>query len=271
MYTLLLTWTINPYKDIKKQWYCSTSIEPKSRLSEYINTIIYYISNSNFTHIVFCENSNYSIPHQDLEIINSICNYYNKYFELLQFVWNHDEIISKGYNYWEWECIDYAFENSKFLKETKSWYKITWRYRYRNINDIINERKDQERYFYRFSFPWLYWCVSKIFKCSNEIYKEYLHNVKELVDFKSPNWLRSYEMMIFYKLRPILHRLPPIKSIPISHLMSQKWWWTNRNLLFQLLINRIFLKKYIWHRWWIIDRFYNIFWKLYCRVKLKLK
>ena len=263
--TLLLTWTINPYKDIKAQWY-PHKIDIKTRLSEYIDAIIYYISNSNFTHIIFCENSNYSIPPQDLEIINSTCDYYNKDFELLQFVSNHTEIKNRWYNYWEGECIDYAFENSRFLKKAKSWYKITWRYKYRNINDIINEWENQEWYFYRFSFPWLYWCVSAIFKCNNEIYEEYLYNAKNLVDYMSPTWVRSYEMIVFYKLRPILSKLPPIKTIPIFHNEMKR-----KHFTFRLFSNYIYLSRYIWHRWWLIDRFYNIFWNFYCRTRLKLK
>ena len=269
--TLLLTWTISPYQDVKNQWYHSTSLDADKRLQEYISTIIYYISNSDFTHIVFCENSGFIITQKNIDTINSLCKFYNKQFELLQFKWNHEELKNRGYKYWEWECIDYAFNNSKFLKKSSSRFKITWRYKYRNINDIIKERENEDRYFYRFSFPFLYWCVSEIFKCTNKIYWEYLYNIKELVDFKKPTWLRSYEMMIFYKLKPILKKLPPLKSLPISHLMKQKWWWTNRNLLFQLTFNKFFLKKHLLHRWWFIDRFYNLFWNFYCKVRLKIK
>ena len=75
--TLLLTWTIKPISEILSvNSYHSTSLDPEARYSQYIDTIIYYIVNSNFTHIVFCENSNY--PIKDYPTILGLAKIYNK-------------------------------------------------------------------------------------------------------------------------------------------------------------------------------------------------
>lgn len=271
MNTLLLTWTIKPNEKVLKQWYNSFTINHKKRLKEYINSIIFYISQSDFNNIVFCENSNYNIPEKDLIILRDLSQYYNKKIELLQFSWNYDKIKEKWYNYWEWECIDYAFDNSILIKESSNWYKISWRYKFWNINNIINEWNDSAYYFYRFSFPFLYWVVTEIFKCTNEIYWKYLYNVKDIVDYKKPDFLRSYEMMCYYKLRPILRNIKPLVSLPIHSLWTQNNKHTNRNMLFQLLINNFFLNKYLLHWWWIMDKVYSIFFWFYCKLKLKIK
>ena len=102
MNTLLLTGTVQPYPVVSQSWYSSTSLNPSKRLAEYMDSIIYYISQSAFSYIVFCENSDYAIPAIDLQIIEDLCEYYHKKFELLQFKWDYDMVVKKWYNYWYW-------------------------------------------------------------------------------------------------------------------------------------------------------------------------
>ena len=178
METVLLTWTISPNKEIgDKLWYKSTSLDPKVRYFSYIDTIVYYILNSKFTHIVFCENSNY--PFEDKKLIEDLCYIYNKHFELLQFVWDHKKTLEKWYGYGDGECMDYAVDHSKLLKESKTWYKITWRYKISNINKIIDTYHGAKNIFYVAS-PIGFWTIMTWFiKTNTSNYRHLFYNIKE--------------------------------------------------------------------------------------------
>lgn len=176
METLLLTWTIAPDEKILKQWYNSTSLIPEKRYFEYIDTIIYYIINSKFTKIIFCENSNYYF--KDLESIKSLCKIYNKNFELLQFNWDNSKTLELWYWYWDAECMDYAFDNSNMLKNSKNWYKISWRYKVININKMLDYYKKNDNVIYKSTPLWFFLIMTWFIKLNNNYYKKYFYGIK---------------------------------------------------------------------------------------------
>ena len=271
--TLLLTWTFKPYSEVKNTWYNHHTINSFDREKEYFDALVYYITQSNFNYIVFVENSNSRFSNNHLEIINYLLSAYWKHFEYLSFLSDKEKIKDRWYNYWEWECIDYAYKNSSFLKRSKNWDKITWRYKCLNINEITNDLSDTNRYFYRFSTPWIYWVATSIFKCNNEVYWKCLYNTKTLVDFKNPDFLRSYEMMCYYNLRNILTSEKKTNLFPIFHTQKNCWILKNPgagNLRYSLTIWRF--SRSIMYFWSPIDRFLSyIFDKFYCNWKLKLQ
>lgn len=176
--TLLLTGTIEPHREIRDIGYASASLDPNIRLQHYIRALIYYISESDFQFFVFCENSCYSIE-KEKNLVQEVADLYGKDIEFLQFKGDHQMTLSKGYGYGEGECLDYAFKNSKFLKKSKSWYKITWRYIYSNINQLIASSENNENLFFRRMRPLAYFCLSTaFFKVENNIYEKYLYNCK---------------------------------------------------------------------------------------------
>lgn len=194
METLLLTWTISPNKKIINQWYKSTSLNPEQRYFEYLDAIIYYISQSNFQNIVFCENSNYLF--KDLSLINGLCKIYNKKFELLQFNWNYQKTLDLWYWYWDWEIIDYAIDNSSLLKKSINWYKISGRYICININEIILNHKNSNNIFFKWvNFSFFSVC-SAFFKTNNNFYYENLYKLNEKLDKNI-----SLETIYYSKLR----------------------------------------------------------------------
>ncbi len=195
--TLLLTWTISPSQKILNQWYSSLSLNPNNRYFEYINAIIYYISQSNFNCIVFCENSNYNF--KDLDFINQLCKIYNKQFELLQFEWNHDKTLEIWYWYWDAECIDYAVNNSKLLQNSENWYKISWRYICVNINEIIERHIHQNNLFFKWVNYSFFSTCTALYKTNNTFYKEYLYN-----KWNKVNKNHSLEYVYYNELRIFL-------------------------------------------------------------------
>lgn len=197
--TLLLTWTISPNWDIVKQWYKSASLDPNKRYFEYIDAILYYITQSDFINIIFCENSNFYF--QDLNFINHLCEIYNKNFELLQFTWDYQKALDLWYGYWDAECIDYAIDKSLILRNVKNWYKISWRYKCMNINKIIYNQNKQDIAFFKWvNFSYFSICTA-FFKCNNSFYNLYLYNSWEKMNKNLP-----LEMIFYISLRKFLLR-----------------------------------------------------------------
>ena len=99
------------------------------RQNMYINALNWYISNTNFK-IIFVENSG-------TDIKNAI-NVNSDRVEFLTFNSN-PTIPERSRSYKEMEILEYAFENSKFLKNDELIIvKITGRLKLLNINAIIN-------------------------------------------------------------------------------------------------------------------------------------
>ena len=231
--TLLLTWTINPqiWKTIKYK----NSLNPKVRIKEYIKSLFFYITISDFDNIVFCENSNYKCE-EYMKNINHIAKLYNKNFEFLQFIWNHKETIQrKTYSYWEWEILDYAFNNSKLLKQSKSRYKITWRYIIYNINDIIKSSQNTENLLFRWLWSFSFFSIdTSLFKVSNEVYKKYLYDSKILTEKN-----KCVEKIFYEKLN-----WKDINFWKLEVLPKKDWYWDDWH--YENIYHHILLK--LWFR-----------------------
>lgn len=274
--TLLLTWTIRPSKkNISKS---QNDLDFSIREKKYIDAIIYYITQSNFDNIIFCENSNY--PFTIRQSIKRIANIYKKKVELLQFEWN--PIYPEKYWYWcgEAEIIDYVIHNSKLIKETKSFYKITWRYIIWNINKIISKLENQENYFHK---QWLFasplWVSTVFFKISHWLYKKYLY--KKTISFfhvffsswidlkkitKYPHlsieyvWyllLRKYLLSEYIKQNNakirILQTYPILSNywlgMPIRNIIYNTYiylWFGEFNFFHKIIDFLLYKKKYSW-------------------------
>lgn len=169
METLLLTGTIKPNKEIVKIWY-THNINSEIRYKTYLDNIIFYLTKTNFSNIVFCENSNY--PIKDIKLLEDTAFKYNKKIEILQFSWNEELTLKYGYWYWEAEILDYAFENSILIKNSKNWYKLSWRYLLINSNDIINSYKNDNIYLFKlFRFAFFSICTA-FFKINNDFFEK---------------------------------------------------------------------------------------------------
>ena len=196
---LILTWTISPSKT---QGYKSASITTEIREKQYLKSLIFYITQSDFWKIVFCENSNYKFNKSTLDNLIYLSKYFGKEIELLHFKWNYEKVDELWYWYWDWECIDYAFDNSKIFQNNESFYKISWRYIIGNINRMIECYKNNNNFFMR-DIPSFFSMNTWFFKMDSELYKKYFYNIKNSVNHWN-KWLKEWKISKNSKTKEIL-------------------------------------------------------------------
>lgn len=205
---VLLTGTIKPSWNLKDYWWI-TAVE--IRLKSYFNTLSYYITNSNFKYIVFCENSLYDFSEYN-DILLKLAELYNKEFEILQYMWNHQLAEKLWFWHGEWESIDYAFDNSKLLTKVDSFRKITWRYIYTNIDNIVLHSNKNDNLFFK-NFSQVVWIFTWLFKVKKEVYKEYLYDIKRDINLNTSFERQYYNRLIdkridSWKINEIPIRIP---------------------------------------------------------------
>lgn len=193
--TLVLTWTIAPQKDVA--WSLnlpySHTLDPLQREKVYYETIKYYIKESKFWSIVFCDNSNYDFWYS--ENLYEIAKKFRKKLELLRFMWDTD--LSTKISYWagEAEILDYIYMNSKLVHESGLWVKITWRYIVKNINDVIDKLDWVDCYFCKY---WVrttpFHVATSFFKISNRVYGDYIF-WRQVTVFKMLQWNNSMKQL----------------------------------------------------------------------------
>jgi hypothetical protein len=204
----LLTGTINPRKFNTPK---TKLMDEKVRLKQYVETIEKYILNSNFEIIIFCENSNYKYDYKNLM---NLARKNKKNLEIVRFLGNKKEVLNKGKGYGEGEIIDYALENSKYLKKpNQTFYKITGRIFIKNINKILKKSCEQN-YFFSVGKDH---CVTLFFKCSVEFYKKNLIGAGRLCNELKGTYL---EEIFFHKLIGISSEISRIYEYPIYDGMS---------------------------------------------------
>lgn len=243
-HTLLLTWTIFPSTWIKKFNY-KNSLDPQKRLKEYENSIKYYITESFFDKIVFCENSNYSCEGWKHKMYKFAKENW-KELEILQFQWNVEKTLELNYSYWEWECIDYAFDNSLFLKKSTNWFKITWRYIIKNINKIIETSDKYDNLLFKRLRPLWYFAIdTSIFKVSNDVYKKYLYNANIDITKENKKWIEN----VFYdRLRNKKICFWKLKVLP-----KKDWYWDS--WFYEKWYHHVLLFLWLWNEWTILSKF----------------
>ena len=244
--TLLMTWTISPKKDQK--WYKSTSFSTEVRKAQYLKAIIFYVTQSKFNNIIFCENSDYKFEKTEMEVIEYLKNLYHKNIELLHFKWNTEKVNKQWYWYWEWECLDYAFDNSKILKDTKTFYKITWRYIIWNINEIIDSHKNCQNIFIR-DIPSYFTMNTAFFKMETELYRKYFYNAKKLVNHsQNINFESAFYKIIFNEN---LFNLPKrLRILPYrTNCNDDNFIWNIHQ--YNVMKRPKFWYDYIWIKTWL--------------------
>ena len=110
--------------------------EPKQRLKQYLDSLRFYIVQTNITKIVLCDNSGYEFP---IENMLALARKYGKKLEIIQFIGNKEKIAVNGKGYGEGEIIEYALQHSRLLREAKYFIKITGRIKVTNIDKIIEK------------------------------------------------------------------------------------------------------------------------------------
>ncbi len=249
--TLLLTWTITPNQYIENKSANDLNIE--NRKKDYIRALLYYITQSNFSHIIFCENSNTYL--EEFESIKNIAKTFNKNLEILTFNWDVNLAINYWYWAWESEIFDYVFENSELLKNSNSFYKITWRYIVKNMNTIIKKLDESENYFHK---QWLFMTQftfsTAFFKISKANYQKYLY--KKQIKLYEDLDKKDYKNEIFFK-----------NHFPLERL----WYCLLRNELLKYTQKVSFPILYEYPKinsHWFNNNIRDLIYKIYCILEL---
>lgn len=140
--TLLLTGTIDPtvFQNEKQQMNADLQ-DANQRLKQYDVALTYYLNNTDFTDIVFAENSGYSIDEGKYQ---KLAQNAGKRFEYLPMLLKSEEIeqmLQRGKSYGEAKLIEGAIHTSKLISQTDTIYKVTGRIILKNANQIIRKSR----------------------------------------------------------------------------------------------------------------------------------
>lgn len=244
---ILLSWTIKPDQWITVSWY-NKSLDPEERLRWYVDNINLYLNVKNIDWVVFTDNSGFEIPSTVLNSIKDLANQLWKDIELLSFKW--DSGLQKKYTYWYWEfeILEYFSKNSKLLKKTDSFYKVAWRYKIDNIEQIISKTQDYGNLFYKFGILDFDTLATSFFKLDTETlayvvdnYKKHFYSIDEKyyryiwaenIFFSILYWRRKFKTL---KIYPKFHYLSKNKYLIYDYLLKI-WVFDLNSILVKSLI-----------------------------------
>lgn len=188
---LLITGCICPNKDAIFLKISDANI----RLQQYIDTVNWALNDTNFDTVIFCDNSNCTYD------FNKLNNDNNKTFEYLTFKGDTIKCNKYGKGYGEGEIIKYSINNSKYLKNTRAFYKITGRLKISNINSII-KKSSKDNYFLRFLFS-ANAIDTRFYKINTKEYiKNFYNNYKKVRDKKGYTLERTfYDTLLDKKIK----------------------------------------------------------------------
>lgn len=173
--------TDQPYHAIK---------DCQERLKQYVDSILFYINDTNFVNIVFCDNSNYR--YSDLDMLVSAATQKGKKLEWLTFSGNSNVVKKLGKGFGEDEILQYAINNSRLLSRAKSFIKITGRIIIRNIDNVFSEIRYGQNYFNREIAMGRKFVCTRYYCCDKEYFQRFLLNC-----YKGKNEYADIESLYF--------------------------------------------------------------------------
>ncbi len=184
---ICLTGTIKPPKNIKNL----KMKDENERLRNYIDNILFLITQTSVNKIVFCESSN--SKKKLINFLYDLSDLYWKKFEYLTFLWNSEKVVLNWRWFWEQEILEYIVNNSILLKWEKSFYKLTGRYLVKNIEEIINKEEQKDNIFIKIS-PFDNRCSTAFFKVNVNFFKKFFFGIwdsinDELWEYKQIEWI----------------------------------------------------------------------------------
>lgn len=171
-------------------------VDPKIRLTQYVNVMEQLINAGIFEIIVFCENTNFEFPKDDLK---EKANKRGITLEFLSFSGDHQKVKQLGKGYGEGEIIKYAIEHSKYLTEDAVFYKLTGRIFISNLERIVKRDKQKQNIFIRAQRNKKI-IDARFFKVSVSFFKKHLLNAFHEVNDLQKHYL---EMVYFEKLKDL--------------------------------------------------------------------
>lgn len=136
--TLIITACIKPNVSMR----FLNLLDENIRLSQYIDSLRFYLEKTSVKNIVFSDNSNYPYDYTEEK---KLAEKYHKNLEIYSFSGNAENAVNLGKGYGEGEILDYIFRNSKLL-QNKTCIKVTGRLKVLNIDSIIKRIKNNRIY-----------------------------------------------------------------------------------------------------------------------------
>lgn len=170
---LLITGCIKPEANQK----FLVLVNYEERLKQYVESIKYYIKESVFHNIVFCENSGFE--YEEIDSIIEMARKYYKNIEWISFNGNKEKIIECGKGYGEGEIIKYALEHSDLMKSSHAFAKVTGRLVIKNINQLMKNVQVNRNYFNRDIYRG-HGIDTRFYICEIKFYKNFLENAYEM-------------------------------------------------------------------------------------------
>ena len=165
------------------------------RLFQYLSCIEYYIAESPFCNIVFCDNSNYSIIERDALVHKAKLK--GKNLEMLSFMGNSDLVAkysTKGIG--EDEIMDYVLTNSVLASQAKTFFKVTGRLLITNLQDLVKDIHYGCNYFLRDMYSDTRSLDTRFYAMDMVCYNQLLHRCYERVNDYDMSYERAFFLLI---------------------------------------------------------------------------
>ena len=213
---LVMTASIKVNKDMAYHLH----IPENERLKQYIDALIFYITESNFSDIIFADWSWYDM--NQLKFLDNLAKIYGKKLELLSLKNDESLVVRYWKGYWESKILELVINNSKIIKNYKEFFKVTWRYVVKNINKILINEKDKWNCFFKWYYMnWKSFCNTAFFKVEKEFFNKVLYWAWNNVNDKEWTYLEHIYLNI---LKKYSNKISWFKELPIFHWASGGNW-----------------------------------------------
>ena len=188
MSILIVTGTVSPPEGLN----ATVLMDPSERERQYIVSLKWFIEESDFYKIVFCENSNAAL---DLSALEILAQEHGKLFEYISFEGDVEKIRKCGKGYGEGQIIDYALDHSKLVEGEDYFYKITGRIIIKNINEILH-RGHNKRAFILCKWSWMH---TWFYGMPIQIYEKNFREIYKKTDDSTINVMEALFFPMLYK------------------------------------------------------------------------
>lgn len=210
---LLMTACIKPYGNNFYKYVASA----EDRLEQYIDALKFYITCSDVSQIVFCDNSNYKTEKE--QEIMQLARENQKEVEWISFEGDKNATLKFGKGYGEGEIIEYAIENSRLMRGKSGFLKVTGRLKVRNINKIVNGIEENEDYFIGDIYNGWNEIDTRFFYCRKDTY---IRKIKGIYKLCNDGTELIFERLVKIKLNNKANYKPFVEYPDIDGIASGK-------------------------------------------------
>ena len=173
---LIITACISVGREIPCVSICNSS----DRLQDYLKTIYWVIVETNFSDILFCDNSDFDLDAvNEMRLLKEQAQQNQKNLEYFHFQGNVKAVQAKGKGYGEGEIISWLYDNCLTMRTYKCYYKITGRLTINNIQQISLSEKVENTFIFDVGSK----CVdTRFYKLSMKDYKTFFKGIYKDVD-----------------------------------------------------------------------------------------